>query len=142
MKIKKPMFLFLLPVAVILIWLFNLSRLVQIHEQNSKSDSLSIAALLSSDSAKRDYFDFTPLMNNPFNVVPKTINKEPVMPTLTLKGIVVTNNGALALMESANGNVHPLRRGEEFQGVKVMRITAKEVTVVFNGQKQVYSLLQ
>ena len=92
------------------------------------------------ESLSQSDFKFKPLKRDPFNVTVDTGPKEPQMPQLSLRGIIIAKDGALALMELPDGNVYPMRKGEKYLGVKITKITSKEVTVDFRGKKETFTV--
>jgi hypothetical protein len=139
---KRKRLLMLLPLVgiIAIIWSLNFNNLGIICKHSDDVRSLSIDSLVSSDSLYGDHFVFENLDHDPFALLPDTMPEEPIMPTLSLKGIVLARGDALALMELPDGNVRPLRKGEEYLGVWIREITAKHVTVIFDGKAHVYSV--
>jgi hypothetical protein len=141
MKHRKSIFFVPLIVAVVIIWVFNASYIKRIQKYSSDAEAVSVSSILSSDSISSEHFEFRPLKHDPFNIVPDTIPEEPIMPALALKGIVMTGDGALVLIQLPDGNVRPMKRGDEYLGVIIKKIAPEEVTVVFNGKTHLYSVL-
>jgi type II secretory pathway component PulC len=142
MKMKKPAITLSLVVVVFVIWFLNVKFIKRIKEHNTTSDPVSYTSIPSAESLKTNNFEFKPLKRDPFNVIVDTMPKEPEMPSFSLRGVVLAEDGALALMELADGNVYPMKQGETYLGVKIKEITPKEVTVVFRGRKQIFTVWQ
>lgn len=142
MKIKKLIIIFFLIVIVALVWIFNLKFISRIKSQRAEMKPIISTSLFSAESLEKSDFKFSPIKRDPFNIIVDTGPKEPVMPLFSLKGVVITDNGALALMELSDGNVYPMKQGEKYLGVKIKKITSKQVTAEFRGRKTTFTVLQ
>jgi type II secretory pathway component PulC len=140
MKIKKFYILLSLIIFVIIIWIFNIRYISNITTHTNEPQPKTSTSFFSPESILNSGFKFKPLKNDPFNVVVDTGPEEPQMPTLSLKGLVLARDGALALMELPDGNVYPMKQGEKYLGVKIKKITPKEVIVEFRGKKEIFTV--
>ncbi len=138
---KARRFVIILPVIIIIIiiWLFNLKFISQIRTQTEGLGAPPEISLFTLDSIKKADYKFVPLKNDPFNVLVDTSSPKPA-PQLLLRGVVVTDQGSLALMELPDGNVYPMKRGEKYLGVEIRKITPREVTIVYRGKKEILSI--
>jgi len=142
MKASKFIIVLILIVVVFILWYFNLMFLSRIKTRNVEMKPIKRPAFFSPESIKTAEFKFMPLKTDPFNVTVDTAPKEPGMPRLSLRGIVIARDGALALMELPDRNVYPMKKGQKYLGVQILKITPKEVTVRFRGEKETFTVLE
>jgi type II secretory pathway component PulC len=140
MKIKRIYILLPLIIFVIIIWIFNINYISNITTRTNEIQPKPSTSFFSAESISKSGFKFKPLKKDPFNVVVDTGPKEPQIPVLTLKGVVLARDGALALMELPDGNVYPMKQGEKYLGVKIKKVTPKEVIVEFRGKKEIFTV--
>jgi hypothetical protein len=140
MKRRKIGIILVLTIVMVIIWFFNAGQIASIKKHESTVNPKSHDFLFSPESIHTPNFTFTPLNRDPFNVVIDTMPKEPIMPQLSLRGVILAKDGALALMELSDGNVYPMKKGETYLGVKINKITPKEVVVVFRGKKTTFTV--
>lgn len=144
MKRKKAKAL-LIPILIFvlaIIWFFNVRFITKIKTHMPESTDVQSVSAFSAESLAVSDFKFKPLKRDPFNIIIDTGPKEPVMPKLSLKGVVLTEDGALALMELADGNVYTMKQGEKYLGVTIKKITPKQVIVEFRGRKVTFEVWQ
>ncbi len=142
MKIKKPMIMILLIVIIVIIWTINIRFMSSMKIQKATMKPIPNTPMFSTDSIGKVDYDFKRVERDPFNVIVDTEPQEPLMPLFSLKGIVLMENGALALMELPDGNVYPLKKGEKYLGVKIKKITPKQVVVEFRGKRETFTVWQ
>ncbi len=140
MKVSKIAILISAIVVVIVIWFFNIRFIRIISSMKGRIEPVQDTSLFTVEAPAKSNFEFKPIKRDPFNVVIDTGPKEAAMPAFSLQGVVLTNDGALALMELANGNVYTMKQGEEYLGVKIKKITPKEVIVEFRGRKVTFGI--
>lgn len=142
MRIKK---FFIIPVLIVLvttIWVINAKFLSKITGGTSRPDVARHETPFSAESLITPDFKFTPLKRDPFNIIIDTTPKEPVMPKFSLRGVVISEEGSLALMELTDGNVYTMKQGQKYLGVSIKKITPKQVIAEFRGRKVTFEVWQ
>ena len=142
MKILRVLAVPVLIVLVVIIWSINTHFLSSIRSNKSKTTSVTKELSLFADSSIVSDFKFTPIKRDPFNVVIDTTPKEPAMPKFSLRGVIITEDGSLALMQLNDGNVYTMKQGQKYLGVSVKKITSKQVIAEFRGRKVTFDVWQ
>lgn len=134
---KKVLIIFLVLLALV-VWLINARLLkgiinVKPVEQNMTKENQTDKTLI-----KQDNFVYKPLGYDPFFSFqpPDTSRQKNLMPSLKLRGIVITKKGKLALLETEAKEIFNLKEGEELKGLKLKKITSKSIVLQF-GLRQV-----
>ena len=133
MKKKHFLFIVFLIFAVVVVWTVNFVLLRNIHTGKDMSDPEEISHVSSSESLTVETFTFTPLKRDPFNVVVDTVPQIP-MPRCVLRGVVLTGDGAVALMELSDSKIYPMKKGDVYKGVKIKTISQDQVILQFRGR--------
>jgi hypothetical protein len=142
MKSKRPVILAVLFCLAVVIWFINVKFIMNVRQQKDELTIHLNTPGFTIDSTGTSQYIFKPVKRDPFNVIVDTGPKEPVMPQLFLRGVVVTEGGAVALMELSDGNVYPMKQGDTYQGVQIKKITSKTVTITYRGKKHSFPIVQ
>lgn len=139
---KKVVLIPLLAAAVTAVWVFNISLLAGIGSQvqkNPAEDDMNIV-YWDTSHAESNEVSFKPVKRDPFNVFVDTTPREPPMPKLSLRGVVLTSKGALALMELPDGSISTMKKGDTYGGVTIEDITAREVVTRFRSKQFIFAI--
>ena len=142
MRLKKLLIIPILIVLVTIIWVINAKFLSRITGGTQKTDIVEHETPFSAESLATSDFKFTPLKRDPFNIIIDTLPKEPLMPKFSLRGVVISEEGSLALMELTDGNVYTMKQGQKYLGVTIKKITPKQVITEFRGRKITFEVWQ
>lgn len=124
---------------IIIIWYFNLHFIKKIRSQKIEIQTPQRNVLFSPDSLPRFDFVYKNVKRDPFYVIIDTVAKEPA-PRFSLRGIVLSKQGALAVIEMPDGNVYTMKKGDKYMGVKIKKITPKTVILDIRGREQVLNV--
>ena len=142
MKTRKAFVIPVLIAVVAITWLINAKFITSIRNKASEPTLVESELPFSAESLTISDFRFTPIKRDPFNVVIDTGPREPVMPKFSLRGVIITKDGSLALMELADGNVYTMKQGQKYLGVAIKKITPKQVVAEFRGRKITFEVWQ
>jgi hypothetical protein len=131
-----------LAIITTVIWLVNINLLASIRSKGEDSSGQpdSLPSFDENLQTAREVVSFKPVSRDPFNVVIDTAAREPAMPKLSLRGVVLTNKGAIALMELPDGSTSTMKKGDSYRGVRIEDITPREVIAYFGKHKFVFSI--
>jgi type II secretory pathway component PulC len=132
----KKKHLLLIPSLVIMvaaIWTINVILLRNINTGAGSSNPDDTSRFSAAESLAVTHFIFRPLKRDPFNIVVDTVPHVP-MPRCILRGVVMTGDGAVALMELSDANIYPMKKGDVYKGVKIKNITPDWVILQFRGR--------
>jgi type II secretory pathway component PulC len=135
MKTKKYIIAPVLFLIILIIWILNIIIFKHIGRIQTSIKTPNRQESYSPESLPSYNYVFRNIDRDPFNAwVPDTSVKEPVMPVLKLRGVVMSKNGALALIELSDGYVYTMRIGETYKGITIKQITPKGVISVFRDR--------
>jgi|GEM_PF-3352312 len=140
MKPKSLLIIILLLIITFVIWYANFKRLKEIVDKDRKYEATQHDSFYS-ESLPQYNFIYKDIQRDPFNIVPDTIIKEPSRPSFILKGVVLSENKASALIEFS-GETYLIKKGETYFGIKIKEITPKKVTIEFRGKEEVLYVLE
>lgn len=119
--------------SVVAIWTINFIFLRDIQTSAGPLNFVDIPQYSADESLTVEKFIFKPLKRDPFNVVVDTVPYIP-MPRCILRGVVITDDGAVALMELSDNNIYPMKKGDVYKGIKIKNITSEKVILQFRGR--------
>jgi type II secretory pathway component PulC len=140
MKLEKLLMIIPLLIITSVIWYTNIRRLKEIADKDQGYE-ITERVDFYSDSLPGYNFIYKDIQRDPFNVIPDTNTEEPTRPSFILKGIVLCEDKASALMEFT-GETYLVKKGETYLGVKVKEITPKSVTIEFRGKEETLYILE
>lgn len=139
MKKKKILIVIFLIVLMVIVWYINLHFIKKIQPQNAMitTPHRDVSSIV--DSLPTFNFEYTDLPRDPFRIPVDTSSTAPrtyTPPKLSLRGVVLAKDGAIALIELSDGRVYTMKQGDKYMGVKVKKITPKSVVIDYYGREQ------
>lgn len=137
MNSKKGIVIVILLMVIVVVWYFNVHFIRGIQSQQTKLETPDREPFFASESLPRFDFVYKNVQRDPFHVIVKTVAKttEPIPPRFYLRGVVLAKDGAIALIEMPDGNVYTMKKGDEYMGAKIKKITPKSVVLNVRGHE-------
>ena len=137
MNTKKVMVIVILLMVIVAVWYFNVHFIRNIHSQRVEVNTPRRETFFASESLPRFDFVYKDVQRDPFRVIVETVAKttEPIPPRFYLRGVVLAKDGAIALIELPDGNVYTMKKGDEYMGAKIKKITPKSVVLSIRGHE-------
>jgi len=137
MNSTKVIIIMILLMVIVIVWYFNVHFIRSIQSQQTKLETPDRETFFASESLPKFDFVYKNVKRDPFRVIVETVAKttEPIPPRFYLRGVVLAKDGAIALIEMPNGNVYTMKKGEEYMGAKIKKITPKSVVLNFRGHE-------
>lgn len=138
MNTKKVVVIVILLVLIGSVWYFSIPFIRDIYSQQQiVVNPPHRESFFTFESLPKFNFVYKNIQRDPFYAVAETVVKVSESTPLRyyLRGIVFAKEGAIALIEMPDGNVYTMKRGEEYMGAKIKKITQKSVVLKIRGHE-------
>lgn len=139
MKINRFLIVIFLLIIIVIVWYLNFHFIGKIRSQTVNAGTSPQENHSVIDSLPKFDFEYTDLPRDPFRIPADTtpsIRTTYSPPKLSLRGVVLAKDGAIALIELSDGRVYTMKQGDKYLGAKIKKITPRSVVIDFHGREQ------